>query len=104
MKASIIVDVNVQCLEISRGIDQTNSPSLNEVICHNDVLLVGCNLGVMWADRWLILVWVVKALYVVEIGNIERGDVVCCRKGEVDEFSILSDVRTELAIVSKGES
>lgn len=92
VQASIRIDINIQSLEISRGVDQPNIPSLDEVISDNDVFLIWCYFDIVRSDGWLNGIGVVESFDVVEIGDVERGDVVCGCEGEVGEFSVLGEV------------
>lgn len=73
---AVIVNVNVQRLEVCGSIDDTDVTSLHEVIRDDDVLLVGGDLDVVRTNGGLILIGVVKALDVVQVGDIEGSDVV----------------------------
>ena len=34
------VDINIQCLEVCRGVDETNIARLNQLICHDKMFLI----------------------------------------------------------------
>jgi hypothetical protein len=89
---SIGQDIDVQRLEVGGGVDQPDVPGLHEVVGDDDVLLVGGDLDVVRPDGGLDGVWVVEALHVVKVGDVERGDVVCGCEGEVGEAAIGADV------------
>jgi hypothetical protein len=91
-QATIIVDVDVQRLEISRSIDDTNLASLNKVVGDHDMLLVRSNLDVVRSDGRLVLIGVVQTLDVAEVADVEGGDVVGGGEGQVEEAAILADV------------
>lgn len=67
MKASVGVDVNIQRLEISWCVDESDIACLDKVIGDDDVFLVGRDLDIMWADGGLNLIWVVETLDVVQV-------------------------------------
>jgi hypothetical protein len=73
---AVLVDVNVQRLEVCRSIDDPDVTGLHEVIGDDDVLLIGSNLEVVGSDGGLIFIGVVKALDVVQIGDVEGSDMV----------------------------
>lgn len=93
-QATIIVDVDVQRLEISRRVDDTNLASLNEVVGDHEVLLVRSNLDVVRSGGRLILIRVVQTLDVVQVADVEGGDVVGGGEGQVVEAAILADIGT----------
>lgn len=93
-QATVIVDVDVKRFEISRGIDDTNLAGLNKVVGNHDVLLVGSNLDVVGSDGGLVLIRVVQTLDVVQVADVEGGDVVGGGEGQVEEASVLADVGT----------
>ena len=72
----IRIDVDVQSLEVGGCVDVANVASLDKIVGNDDVLLVGSHLDVVRPYGWLGLVWVVQALWVVEVGDVQRGDVV----------------------------
>jgi len=76
VQRAIGVDVDVQRLEIGRGIDEADVARLHEIICDDDVFLVRCDLDVVRADARLHFVGVVETLDVGEVGNVEGCDVV----------------------------
>lgn len=91
-QASIGVDINVQGLEVSWRVNESDRAGLDEVIGNDNVLLVGRDLDVMRADGGLDSIRVVEALDVGEIGDVESGDVVGGREGEIGKFAIGGDV------------
>ena len=92
VQTAIIIDINIQSLEIRRRVQDANLPGLHKVIGDDNVFLVRGDLDVMGPDRRLHFVWVVEALDVVEVGDVERGDVVGCCEGEVGVFCVGCDV------------
>lgn len=100
MQTSIGIDINIQRPIISGSVDQANIAGLHEVIGDNDVFLVRSDLDVVRPDGWLNSVGIIEAFDVVEITDVERGDMVVCREGEVSIFTILCDVGTEEELVS----
>lgn len=59
VQASIVVDVDVQGLEVRRGVNEADLASLHEVVRDRDVLLVGRNLDIVRSDSGLVLVGIV---------------------------------------------
>lgn len=59
----------------------------------------------MGSNDGLVLIGVIQALDVVEVGNVESSDVVAESKGEVGELSVVRDVRVDgevlLGLVAK---
>ena len=76
VQRAIRVDVNVQRLEVGGGVDEADLASLHKVVGDDNVLLVGGDFDVVGTDGGLNGVWVIEALGVVEVGDVERGDVV----------------------------
>lgn len=76
MQGTVRVDVDVKPLEVCRGIDQANLPRLYKVVGDDNVLLVRCDFDVMRANGRLNLVRVIEALGVIQVRDVERGDVV----------------------------
>lgn len=99
VETTIVVDVDVEGLERAGGIDQSNLTSLDEVVCHNEMLLVWCHFDVVWTEGWLIFIRVIKTLDVVEIGQVQGRDMVGGGKGEVSEASVSSNIG---ALLMKG--
>lgn len=84
---AILFDVNVKRLEIGRSVDDTDVAGLHKVVGNDDVLLVGSDLDVVGSDGRLVLFGVVEALDVVQVGDVEGGDVV--GGGESDWYGLL---------------
>lgn len=95
VEGAVFVDVDVQSLEIGGRVNDADVTGLDEVIGDDDVLLIGSDLDVMGADGGLDSVGVVETLDVVQIGDVERSDVVGGRQGEVGEAAVLCDVRVD---------
>jgi hypothetical protein len=85
---AILIDINVQCLEVCRSVDDTNVAGLHKVIGDNDVLLVGSDLDVVRPDGRLIFIGVVEALDVVQVGDVESGNVVGGGEGDCDDLLV----------------
>jgi hypothetical protein len=85
---AIIVDVNVQRLEVGGSVDDTDVTGLHEVIGDDDVLLVGSDLDVVGSDGGLILIGVVETLGVVQVGDIEGGNVVGGGESDCNELLV----------------
>lgn len=78
MQRAIGVDVDVERLEVGRGVDEADLAGLRKIVRDDDVLLVGRNLDVVGSDGRLHLVRVVEALDVFEVGDVEGGDMAAC--------------------------
>jgi len=100
VQASIRVDIDVQRFVISWGVDDADISSLHKVISDNYVFLIWGYFDVVRTDGGLHGVGVVETLDVVEIGDVEGGDVVCGGEGEVGELSVLCQVGAEEDVVS----
>lgn len=64
-QASIIVDINVKRIEVSRRVDDTNLSSLHEVVGDDKVLLVRRDFDVVRANCGLLLIGVIETLDIV---------------------------------------
>lgn len=84
MERAVGVDVDVKGLKVSRGVDKTNIASLHKVVGNNNVFLVRSDFDVMGPNGGLVFVRVVQALDVLEVGDVERGDVVGCCEGDCE--------------------
>jgi hypothetical protein len=91
-KTSILVQIDIKRLEVSWSIDYTNLSSLDKVIRDNQVLLVGSDLDIVRSDSRLVFVWIIETLDVVQVTDVESGDVICGRQGCVEEAAVLADV------------
>jgi hypothetical protein len=92
VQAAIRVDVNVQGSEISWRVDESDIASLHEIVGDDDVLLVRGDLDVVGSDGRLDRVWIVETDDVVQVRDVESGDVIGGCQGEVGEAAILGDV------------
>ena len=81
---AIGVDVDVKSFEVSRRVDETDVARLHKVVGHDNVLLVGGHFDVVRADGRLDLVGVIKPLDVVQVGDVERGDVISRRERDCE--------------------
>ena len=81
---AVIVNVNVERLEVCESVDDTDVTSLQKSVGDDDVLLVRSNLDVVRTNGRLVLIRVVEALDVVQVGDIEGSDVVGGGEGEYD--------------------
>lgn len=61
-QASVIVDINVQRIEISRRVDDTNLSGLHEVVGDDEVLLVRRDFDVVRTNCGLVLIGIVQTL------------------------------------------
>lgn len=91
-QASIVVDIRIQNLEISRRVDDSRIAGLHEVVDDNDVLLVGCDLRIVCADVREYGVRIIETLGGREVADVELDDVGVERKGEICVFTILSNI------------
>lgn len=92
MQRAVPVDVDVETLVVGGRVDEADVARLHEVVRHHDVFLVRGHFDVVGAHGGLALVGVVKAFGVVEVGDVEGGDVVGCCEGYCDGrggFSVL---------------
>lgn len=78
VEATVVLNVDVQSLEVSGSVDDADVAGLHEVVGDDDVFLVGRDFDVVRAEGGLVGVRVVEALDVVEVGDVEGGDVVGC--------------------------
>ena len=69
-QATIIIDIDVQRLEVSRGIDDADLAGLNKVIGDHEVLLVRSDLDIMRTHGGLVLVGIIQALDVVQVADV----------------------------------
>jgi hypothetical protein len=93
MQATIVVNINVQCLIVGWCIDESDLSSLHKVVGDNNVLLVWRDLDVVGPDGWLDSVRVIQALDVVEVRDVESSDVICGCEGEIGVFAVLGNIR-----------
>ena len=94
-------DINPLRLEVRRGVHDADLARLHEVIRDQQVLLVGRDLEVVRSDDALVLVRVVETLDVVEVGDVEGGDVVAEREREVGPLAVVGDVRVDGEVVAR---
>ena len=92
VKRAVDVNVDVQRLVISRGVNKADRTGLHEVICDHNVSLVGSDLNVVGTNGGLDLIRIIETLDIGQIGDIERGDVVGGRESQVDELAILGEI------------
>lgn len=69
-KATVLLEVDVERLEVSRGVDDTDVASLDEVVGDDQVLLVGSDLQIVRSDSRLVLIGVIQTLDVVEVADV----------------------------------
>ena len=67
LQATIVVDIDVQCLEVSRSVDESDVARLHEIVGDDDVFLVGRDFDIMWADGRLHRSWIVEAFDIGEV-------------------------------------
>ena len=92
-QASILLEVNVKSLEVSRGVYDADITSLDKVVGNNEVFLVGGDLDIVGSNGRLVLIGVIETLDVIQVADIESGDVVGSGQGSIEVFSVLADVR-----------
>lgn len=85
---AIIEDVDVKSLEVGRGIDDADLTGLHEIIGDDDVFLVWRDLDVVGTNGWLDLIRVIQTLDVVEVADIQGGNVVGGGQGEVSKAAV----------------
>lgn len=71
---------------------RTYSSTLNKVASNKKVLLIRRDLDIVRSNDGLILIGIIKTLDVIEVRDIESGDVVAEGDGEVSELSVVGDV------------
>lgn len=91
-QATIFLDIDVERLEVGGGVDDTNLTGLDKVVGDDQVLLVGCDLDVVRADSGLVLIGVIKTLDVVQVTDVQSGDVVGSSESGVEVAAVLADV------------
>lgn len=92
VQAAVVVEINVQRPEVSRGVENTNISGLHKVVGDDEVLLVRRDLDIVRANTWLNLVRVIQTLDVVQIADVKGGNVVGGGQGEVIETAVLGDI------------
>jgi hypothetical protein len=65
---------------------------LHEVSGHEQVLLVRADLDIVRPNNWLVLIRVIKADWVVQVADINGGDVVAKGERKVSELTVIGDV------------
>jgi hypothetical protein len=99
-QAAILVDVNPLRLEVRWRVHDSDLSRLHEVIRDQQVLLVRADLDIMRSHDALVLIRVIEALDIVQVGNVERCDVVAERERKVCELTIVGDVGVDGEIVA----
>lgn len=92
---AIVVDVDVLGLEVGWDIDNTDLTSLHEVIGDDNVLLVRSDLNVVRALDRVVLIGVIETLDVVEVANVQSGNVVGRGERDIQELAVLSEISAE---------
>ena len=92
VQTAIFVDIDVQRLEVSRRVNDTDVAGLHKIVGGDDMLLVRSDLNVVGTDGGLLLIGVIQTLDVVQVANVKSSDVVCGGQGEVDEAAVLGDI------------
>ena len=100
-QATVVIDINVESLVISWDVDDTDVSALNKVVGDKEMLLIRSKLDVVWTDCWLLFIWVVKALDVLEVTDVQSGNVVGLTECDVEIFAILADVGA-VKLISNG--
>jgi hypothetical protein len=91
-ETAILVQIDIERLEVSRSIDNTDLACLDKVICDNQVLLVRRDLDIVRSYCGLVLIWIIETFDVVQVADVQRDNVVCCGKCGVEEAAVLTDV------------
>ena len=99
-QAPIIQNINPLRLEIRRRIHNANIARLDKVVCDEQVLLIRRYFDVVRSDDALVFVGVIEPLDVGQVGDVERGDVVSEREGEVGEGAVVCDVGVDGEVVA----
>jgi len=94
---AVLIDINVQRLEVGWSVDDANVAGLHEVIGDDDVLLVGSDLDVVRSDSRLVFIGVVEALDVVQVGDVEGGDVVGGGEGDCEDLLVARTIERVVA-------
>lgn len=76
VERAVGIDVDVKSFEVSRRVDEPDVARLHKVVGDDNVFLVRSDFDVVGANGRLDFVRVVQALDVVEVGDVERRDVV----------------------------
>lgn len=94
VERSIWVDIDVQSLVICRSVENADITGLDKVVGDDDVLLIRGDFDVVRADGGLRFIGVIEAFHVVEVGDVESSDVVCCCEGYCQSL-LAEDVGTK---------
>lgn len=92
LKAAIVQNIKVESFEICWNIDNTNIAGLDKVIGDEKMLLIRRHLYVVRADCWLVLIRIIEALNIVQVADIEGGNVVSLADSCVEVFSVLGKI------------
>jgi len=92
MQASISIDINIQRLKVSRGVDQTDITCLNKIIRNDDMFPIQGNFNVMRTNGRLNGIGIIETLDIVEVGDVEGSYAIIGCNGEVGKFAVLADV------------
>lgn len=74
------------------SVDDGDGTSLDEVSDNEEVLLVRGDLEVMGSENGLVSVGVIETLGVVQVRDINSGDVATLGEGKVSELAIVGDI------------
>ena len=92
VQTAILVEINVQRLEVSRRVNDTDVAGLHKIVGDDDVLLVRRDLDVVGTDGGLLLIGVIQTLDVVQVADVKSSDMICGGQGEIDETAVLGDI------------
>lgn len=92
VQTAILVEINVQRLEVSRRVNDTDVAGLHKVVGDDDMLLVRSDLNVVGTDGGLLLIGVIQTLDVVQVADVKSSDMICGGQGEIDETAVLGDI------------
>ena len=92
VQTAILVEINVQRLEVSRRVNDTDVAGLHKIVGDDDMLLVRRDLDVVGTDGGLLLIGVIQTLDVVQVADVKSSDMICGGQGEIDETAVLGDI------------
>ena len=91
MQGPIRVDVDIEGFEVSRSVDEPDLSCLHKVIGDDDVLLIRRDLDIVGSDGRLDLIWIIEALHILQIGDIEGCDMIARCVGSFVKCQLILD-------------
>jgi hypothetical protein len=76
-------------LVVRRSIQDRDITGLNEIASHKQILLVRRQLDVVWANDGLLLIRIIETLGIIEVRDVEGGDVVAEGDCKVSPFAVI---------------